>query len=69
MPAVMPAVRTFEALFLAPTEEGIALPMRKRIDACYFQTEGVFTIFKDELDQSLFAVNNDYLIEVRRSDI
>ncbi|MFJ4624231.1 hypothetical protein [Streptomyces sp. NPDC088812] len=41
-------------------------PLSKDVAAAYFQTEGQFTVFKDENGKAVYAINNANLIEVSR---
>lgn len=43
-------------------------PASRDVRAAYFQTEGDFTVFKDEHGKAIYAINNANLIEVSRED-
>lgn len=69
MPTVKPPMR----VFIATVADGervdgtdVRVPRAHRVDAAYYQHDGVFTTFKDAANQAVFTVQSNYLISVAR---
>ena len=58
----------FDVQMIDPTGIPGATPLTvsQRVTAAYFKTEGPHTCFKSEGHDTVFAVNNDYLVSVER---
>ncbi|MFE9448286.1 hypothetical protein [Streptomyces sp. NPDC006739] len=60
-------------VFIATVADGervdgtdVRAPRAHRVDAAYFQTDGLFTTFKDSDNQAVFMARNDVLTSVAR---
>lgn len=60
-----PEMQTYRVAYGSPGTDTAGL-LRQNVDAAYHQNDGVFTTFKDDRNQAVYTIRNDYLISIER---